>query len=170
MEDKIFEQTKKTFSRLREQIQMLKKENQMLRGLIPGNEPAKVDGPKILENYNSLDFIKEFQKLFKEYIGKGYHISNFGSAGTAMKKIISAFYNENETNKDILEFLKWGVRQETHDHKYMTIGYLTTLIQDYRMKDIKLSKKYEEQDNIIEDYEIDEQKFDELMFRRLKKK
>jgi hypothetical protein len=166
MEDKIFDETKKSYSKLKEQIRMLKKEIQWLRGLIPGNGEAKPEGPKTIENYTSLDFCKEFQKLFKEHVGKGYHISNFGSAGTAMKKIMTAFQNEGEDNKAVLEFIKWGVKQETYDHKYMTIGYLSTLIQDYRMKGIQLPKKEEPK---VEKQDVDKQKMKELMARRLKK-
>jgi hypothetical protein len=53
-------------------------------------EEKKVSGPKTVDAYNSLDFCKQFQELYRKVHGVGYHINNFASASTAMKKVIDA--------------------------------------------------------------------------------
>lgn len=143
MKDPLFENTTKAFRKKTEEITMLKREVKMLRDLLSNKEEKpKPTVNKTIDDFNGLDFCKEFQKLYKAHYGVGFNITNFGTASTSMNKVIEAFRAEGQTNTDVLEFLKWGVKRKTHTNGYMTIGYLNVIIQDYRME--TLAKPVEE--------------------------
>jgi Cu/Zn superoxide dismutase len=166
MDDPMFEHTKKSFLQLKEQIKMLKKENTMLRNLLNDKESKVKTIPSLrtIEEYNPLDFCKEFQKLYKKEYNVGFHIHNFGSSTASMRKVIDAFQQDNESNNAVLEFLTWAVKRKTHTGHFMNIGYLSTLIQTYRTE--RLTKNTVEPKVSVDN--IDKERLAQIIAKRSK--
>lgn len=137
--DPIFEHDRREFLRMQHELKLARYEIKQLEQIVvEKKETKKVPAnQKTIDDYTAIDFCKTFQKLFKEHYGKGFHITRWSSTGESMKKVMKAFYDEGGSNRDVMEFIKWSVKQKTHSGTYMNIGYLNFIIQDYRMYHIK---------------------------------
>lgn len=131
MKDLIYLADKQEFLRLREELKMKGKQIVQLRKIIKEMESEKVQvNSQPLPN--PVKLVKIFMQLYKNKYNIGYYISNWATAAVTMQKVISAFYSEGETNIEIEEFFKWAIIQKLHTGATMRLGYLPTIIQDYR--------------------------------------
>ena len=110
-----------------------------------GKDPKKDKG---IESH-PLKLVKLYMTLYKQSVGVGLYINNWPNAVTAMSKVIAAFEEEGQT-PDIQNFLQWAVQQRTHTGEYVPIGYLSALIQEYRVKHKKVESNVEFDETIVQ--------------------
>ena len=131
----------------RDQIILLENQIKTLhKYLKTGKEPKKDN--KGIESH-PLKVVKLYMTLYKQAVGVGLYINNWPNTVTAMSKVISAFEEEGQTH-DIQNFLQWAVQQRTHTGEYVPIGYLSALIQEYRIKRKKVESNPEFDEAIVQ--------------------
>lgn len=124
MNDPIFDHDREYVLRLKEELKMAKKEIAMLRKCMKTETPQEAPS-------SAMTLTKTFQKLYREAHKVGYVITNWATQNMAMKTLCEIFTKEGLKDEDVVEFLKWAVKQKTHTGGFMTIPYLRVVVQDY---------------------------------------
>ena len=89
---------------------------------------------KDVEEFNALDFLKMFLRMYKQEYGHGYQVS-FSRDCALMSKVLGKIHMCGRDNEEAVKFMRWAWKRKDFysqgSHKKMRVGLLYSVVDDY---------------------------------------